>query len=54
MTRATTTPNAGVAQVVAVSVLADYSRRVIGDTPFPQELDGARVARMFAWRFPGW
>lgn len=42
------TPESGVGQVVAVSVLGDYARRVIGDEPFPEELDGARVARVFA------
>jgi len=42
------TPDAGVGQLVAVSVLADYARRIVGDEPFPQELDGARVARVFA------
>jgi hypothetical protein len=42
------TPDAGIGQIVAVSTLADYTRRVIGDEPFPQELDGARVARVFA------
>lgn len=42
------TPDAGVGQIVAVSVLADYARRVVGAEPFPQELDGARIARVFA------
>lgn len=42
------TPDAGVGQIIAVSVLADYTRRVVGDEPFPQELDGSRVARVFA------
>lgn len=42
------TPDRGVGQIVAVSVLADYARRVVGTEPFPQELDGARVARVFA------
>jgi len=42
------TPDSGVGQLVAVSVLADYTRRVVGAEPFPQELDGARVARVFA------
>lgn len=42
------TPDAGVGQIVAVSPLADYARRVVGDEPFPQELDGARIARVFA------
>jgi len=41
------TPDAGIGQIVAVSTLADYARRVVGDVPFPQELDGARVARVF-------
>lgn len=40
------TPDAGIGQIVAVSTLADYARRVVGDEPFPQELDGARVARV--------
>ena len=44
----TDTPNAGVARVMAVSVLADYARAVVGAEPFPQELDGARVGRVFA------
>lgn len=42
------TPERGVGQMVAVGVLADYARRVVGAEPFPQELDGARVARVFA------
>lgn len=42
------TPDAGIGQIVATSVLADYARAVIGAEPFPQELDGARVARAFA------
>lgn len=42
----TETPSAVVAQVVAVGALADSGRRVIGDEPWPQELDGARVARI--------
>jgi hypothetical protein len=44
----TNTPEAGVGQIVAVSVLADYARAVVGAEPMPQELDGARVARAFA------
>jgi hypothetical protein len=44
----TATPSAGVVQVVAVSPLADLGRRVVGAEPFPQELDGARVARVTA------
>jgi len=40
------TPNALVAQVSAAGPLADLGRRVVGDTPWPQELDGARVTRI--------
>lgn len=40
------TPNAGLAQVIAVSGLAMLGRRVVGDEPWPQELDGARVTRV--------
>jgi hypothetical protein len=40
------TPDTGVGQVVAVGLLADLARRVVGSTPFPQELDAARVARV--------
>lgn len=42
------TPDAGVGQIVCVGLLADYGRRVVGDTPWPQELDGARVAHVLA------
>ena len=42
------TPDNGVGQIVAVGILAELGRRVVGDTPFPQELDGARVARVMA------
>lgn len=42
------TPNAGIGQIVAVGPLADAGRRVVGDAPFPQELDGARVSRVMA------
>jgi hypothetical protein len=42
------TPNAAIAQLTAASPLADLGRRVVGDAPFPQELDGARVARVLA------
>ena len=40
------TPDAGVGQIIAVGHLADLGRRVVGDAPFPEELDGARVARV--------
>lgn len=42
------TPDAGVGQIVAVGPLADLGRRVVGDIPWPVELDGARVARIMA------
>jgi hypothetical protein len=42
------TPDRVVTQVIAVSPLADLARRVVGDVPFPQELDGPRVARVMA------
>jgi hypothetical protein len=42
------TPDAGVGQLVAVGPLAALGRRVVGDEPWPQELDGARVARVMA------
>jgi hypothetical protein len=42
------TPDAGVGQIMAVGTLADLGRRVVGDTPWPTELDGARVARVMA------
>lgn len=42
------TPESGVGQLVAAGFLADLGRRVVGDIPWPQELDGARVARIMA------
>lgn len=42
------TPDSGTGQIVATSALADLGRRVVGDTPWPQELDGARVNRIMA------
>lgn len=42
------TPFARMGQLTAASMLADLGRRVVGDAPFPQELDGARVARVLA------
>lgn len=42
------TPDAGTGQLIAAGVLADLGRRVVGDTPWPAELDGARVARVMA------
>lgn len=40
------TPDSGVGQIVAVGPLADLGRRVVGDVPWPTELDGARVNRV--------
>jgi hypothetical protein len=42
------TPNRITAQIIAVGMLADLGRRIVGDAPFPQELDGARVARIMS------
>jgi hypothetical protein len=42
------TPDNGIGQIVAVGPLADLARRVVGDEPFPKELDGARVARVLS------
>lgn len=38
-------PDTVVGQFTAVTGLADMGRRIIGDAPWPSELDGARVAR---------
>lgn len=40
------TPQAPMAQVVATGYLAGLGRRVVGDAPFPNEWDGARVKRV--------
>lgn len=42
------TPDMGLGKLTAVGNLADLGRKVVGDAPFPQELDGARVARVLA------
>jgi hypothetical protein len=42
------TPNRVTARIQAASALADVGRRIVGDAPFPQELDGARVSRVMA------
>jgi hypothetical protein len=58
----TETPDAGVGQITAVATLAELGRRVVGDEPWTQELDGARVTRIAslaaipldpAWSDPG-
>lgn len=41
------TPQALLGQLNAAGVLSDLGRRVVGDTPWPTELDGARVNRIF-------
>jgi hypothetical protein len=46
------TPEQGTCQVVAVSTLADLGRRVVGDEPWPQELDGARALRILRLAWP--
>jgi hypothetical protein len=42
------TPDRPVAQVIAMGPLADLGYRVVGDAPWPQQLDGARVAAVLA------
>jgi hypothetical protein len=42
------TPDMVGTQVIAVAPLADLGRRIVGDAPFPQEIDGARVARVMS------
>lgn len=42
------TPNAAVVQLIAAGPLAALGSRVVGAEPFPEELDGARVARVLA------
>lgn len=42
------TPDQPELQVIATGVLAELGRRVVGDTPWPQQLDGARVAAVMA------
>jgi hypothetical protein len=42
------TPDRAVAQVIATGPLADLGRRVVGATPWPQQLDGARIADVMA------
>ena len=37
-----------VSRIIAVGPLADTGRRYVGDVPWPQELDGARVGRILA------
>lgn len=41
------TPNAVAVRVIATGPLADMGRRVVGDIPWPLEIDGDRVHRIF-------
>jgi hypothetical protein len=42
------TPDHMTVEVIATSALAELGRRVVGDTPYGQQLDGARVAAIMA------
>lgn len=42
------TPDMPVVQVIATGPMAALGRRVVGDAPWPQQLDGARVAAILA------
>lgn len=42
------TPFDGEGQIVCTGLLDDTARRVVGDVPWAQELDGARVSRIMA------
>jgi hypothetical protein len=42
------TPFLPIGAVTAAGYMSDLARRVVGDAPFPQELDGARVSRVLA------
>lgn len=42
------TPDAVISQIVAVGELGDLGRRVVGDVPWPQEMDGARIERILS------
>ena len=42
------TPSRQAAQIIAAGPLADLGRRIVGDAPWPQQLDGARVSAVMA------
>ena len=42
------TPEHVTGQIMGAGYIADLGVRVVGDAPFPQELDGARVARILS------
>jgi hypothetical protein len=44
----TETPNAPSLQLIATGILADLGRRIVGDAPWGQQLDGARVASIMS------
>src|SRR5207344_159504 len=46
------TPDLGTCQVVAVSSLGDLGRLLVGDIPWPAELDGARALRILQLAYP--
>jgi hypothetical protein len=48
------TPNHLSVQIIGTDPLAGMGRRVIGDVPFPQELDGARMQRIFTAAGVNW
>lgn len=40
------TPDAATGRIMGASTMADLGRRIVGDTPWPQELDGSRESRI--------
>jgi len=42
------TPNSQEMQVIAAGKIADLGRRVVGDTPWAQEIDGSRIGRIMS------
>lgn len=42
------TPDRAIISVIATGSLSELGRRIVGDAPWPQELDGARVSRVMA------
>ena len=42
------TPDRVVVKVIATSALAELGRRTVGDAPWPQQLDGARIAQIMS------
>lgn len=48
------TPDHAIMQVIATEALATLGRRVVGDVPWSQELDGSRVAKILTAAGIGW